>query len=92
MGFRKERIGRKCKLRTVIVTGARGCIGEGCKFALPHMLKQASGVIVNVASLDGLIGINGVSAYASSKWGLRGLTKATALELGRDGILSLIHI
>jgi 3alpha(or 20beta)-hydroxysteroid dehydrogenase len=36
--------------------------------------------------LDGLLGMNGVAAYAASKWGLRGLAKSAALELGRDGI------
>ena len=33
-----------------------------------------------------MTGKNGVSAYATSKWGLRGLTKSTAMELGRYGI------
>ncbi len=41
---------------------------------------------MNVGSLDGMIGMNGVAAYAASKWGLRGLAKSAALELGRDGI------
>lgn len=39
-----------------------------------------------MGSIDSLLGMNGVSAYAASKWALRGLTKCAALELGRDGI------
>jgi NAD(P)-dependent dehydrogenase (short-subunit alcohol dehydrogenase family) len=50
------------------------------------MRRQGGGSIVNVGSIDSLLGMNGISAYAASKWGLRGLTKSAALELGRDGI------
>lgn len=41
---------------------------------------------MNVSSIDGMVGMNGVAAYASSKFALRGLTKASALELGKYGI------
>jgi 3alpha(or 20beta)-hydroxysteroid dehydrogenase len=44
------------------------------------------GAIVNIASIDALEGMNGVAAYASSKWGLRGLAKCAAIELGKFGI------
>ena len=50
------------------------------------MRAQGGGSIVNVGSIDGLIGMNGITAYCTSKWALRGWTKAAALELGRDGI------
>jgi 3alpha(or 20beta)-hydroxysteroid dehydrogenase len=50
------------------------------------MRAQGGGAIVNVGSIDGMLGMNGITAYAASKWGLRGLTKAAAMELGRDGI------
>jgi 3alpha(or 20beta)-hydroxysteroid dehydrogenase len=43
-------------------------------------------VAANIPSVDGLFGMNGVAAYAASKWGVRGLAKCAALELGRDGI------
>jgi 3alpha(or 20beta)-hydroxysteroid dehydrogenase len=58
----------------------------GIRAVAPAMKTQAKGSIVNVGSLDGLLGMNGVAAYAASKWGLRGLAKSAALELGRDGI------
>jgi 3alpha(or 20beta)-hydroxysteroid dehydrogenase len=58
----------------------------GMRAVLAPMKQQGGGSIVNVGSIDSLLGMNGISAYATSKWGLRGLTKSAALELGRDGI------
>ena len=58
----------------------------GIRAATPAMEAAGGGSIVNVSSIDGLEGGNGLSAYASTKWGLRGLTKVAALELGRLGI------
>ncbi|SMH37358.1 3alpha(or 20beta)-hydroxysteroid dehydrogenase [Azospirillum lipoferum] len=52
-----------------------------------HVMKAAGkGVIVNISSIDGLRGSSGVAAYVASKWALRGLTKAAALEYGHHGI------
>ncbi len=58
----------------------------GIRAVTSAMKAQGGGSIVNVGSVDGLIGMNGVSAYCTSKWGLRGLTKSAGTELGRDGI------
>lgn len=58
----------------------------GTRAVLASMKSQGKGAIVHVGSIDGLIGMNGVSAYSASKWALRGLAKSAALELGRDGI------
>jgi 3alpha(or 20beta)-hydroxysteroid dehydrogenase len=58
----------------------------GTQAVLAAMKRQRQGAIVNVSSIDGMLGMNGVTAYAASKWGLRGLTKSAAMELGRDGI------
>ncbi|MFF8772189.1 glucose 1-dehydrogenase [Kitasatospora sp. NPDC015120] len=49
-------------------------------------MSQAGGSIVNISSLAGLEGLMGHSAYGSSKWGLRGLSRIAALELGPRGI------
>ena len=72
-------------LRRVLEVNAVGPY-MGMRAVLPAMKRQAAGSIVNIASIDGLVGMNGVSAYAASKWGMRGFTKAAALELGRAGI------
>lgn len=58
----------------------------GMRAVAPRMRERGGGAIVNVGSVDGLLGMNGVAMYAASKWGLRGLAKSAALELGRDGI------
>lgn len=71
--------------RRVQEVNTTGCYA-GIRAIAPVMAANGGGAIVNVASIDGLIGMNGVSAYVASKWGLRGLTKSAALELGRDGI------
>ncbi len=48
---------------------------------IPVMMAQQSGVIINNSSIAGLRGMNRLSHYAASKWGLVGLTKSWALEL-----------
>ena len=58
----------------------------GCKFALPHMLKQASGAIVNVASTAGLNPIPDRAAYCANKAGVIGLTRQMALQYARQGV------
>ena len=57
----------------------------GIQAAAPLMRDSGGGSIVNISSTAGLIGHPGV-AYAGSKWGLRGVTKAAALELLDWGI------
>ncbi len=56
------------------------------------MLKHQAGSIVNVSSVDGLTAANALAPYCASKWGVRGFTKAAALELGHQGIrVNSIH-
>ncbi|MGV3686220.1 MAG: 3-hydroxybutyrate dehydrogenase [Daejeonella sp.] len=50
------------------------------KEVFPGMKKQAFGRIINMASINGLVGFSGKAAYNSAKHGLIGLTKVTALE------------
>ena len=59
---------------------------------IPVMIKQQSGVIINNSSIAGLRGMNRLSHYAASKWGLTGLTKSWAIELAPHNIRVLsIH-
>jgi len=51
-----------------------------------QMLKQGGGSIVNCASITGLAGTRGMSAYSASKHGILGLTKTAALEYATRGI------
>ena len=51
------------------------------KEIIPHMINQKSGVIINNSSVAGLRGMNRLSHYAASKFGLVGLTKSWAIEL-----------
>ena len=53
---------------------------------IPVMITQKSGVIINNSSIAGLRGMNRLSHYAASKWGLTGLTKSWAIELAPHGI------
>ena len=50
------------------------------------MLKQKSGVIVNISSVDGLMGNVGQANYAASKAGVIGFTKTVAREFAQRGI------
>jgi SDR family mycofactocin-dependent oxidoreductase len=59
---------------------------------IPIMIQQRSGVIINNASIASFRGMNRLSHYAASKWGLTGLTKSWAIELAPYGIRVLsIH-
>jgi 3-oxoacyl-[acyl-carrier protein] reductase len=54
--------------------------------ALPDLLRNADGRIVNVASTEGLGATAGIAAYTSSKHGVIGLTKSLAVEYGKHGV------
>ena len=58
----------------------------GIRSAIDPLRARGGGSIVNVSSTAGLEGIYGHGAYGASKWGLRGLTKTAAIELGPLGI------
>ena len=53
---------------------------------IPIMIDQRSGVIINNASIASFRGMNRLSHYSASKWGLTGLTKSWAIELAPYGI------
>lgn len=56
------------------------------KAVLETMLEQGSGSIVNCSSVVGIYGNVGQTNYAAAKWGVIGMTKSWAKELGRKGI------
>src|SRR2546425_3468586 len=58
----------------------------GIRAVAPSMRKAGGGAIVNISSGAGFTATFGLAAYVSSKWGVRGLTKTAALELGRYNI------
>lgn len=71
--------------RRVIDVNLTGCF-LGMSLAAPALRRAGGGVIVNCSSTAGLQGYGGLAAYVASKWGLRGLNKAAALDLAPHGI------
>ena len=70
------------RILAVNLTGAYLCT----RYAVPAMLKNDGGVVVNVASEAGLVGIKGQVAYNVSKAGMIALTKSCAVDLADRGI------
>ncbi len=58
----------------------------GMEAATPALKANGGGVIVNLSSTAGMQGYSNLAAYVASKWGVRGLTKAAALDLGPANI------
>ena len=58
----------------------------GMHYTVPSMRKAGGGAIINISSTAGLMGYATIAAYGASKWGVRGMTKAVAMELGNDNI------
>ena len=56
------------------------------KLVLPYMIEQAAGSIVNITSVGGMTGYPRQVAYCATKWGMNGVTKALAKEVGPKGI------
>lgn len=56
------------------------------KYVLPIMKKQNFGRIINIASINGLVGFAGKAGYNTAKHGVIGLTKVAALETAANGI------
>jgi NAD(P)-dependent dehydrogenase (short-subunit alcohol dehydrogenase family) len=56
------------------------------KYEIPAMKRGGGGVIVNTASVGGLIGTAGIAPYCASKHGVVGLTRSAALEYIKEGI------
>ncbi|MFN8585279.1 MAG: SDR family oxidoreductase [Dehalococcoidia bacterium] len=63
-----------------------GGVFYGMKYAIPALLRAGGGAIVNNASVAGLVGFAGASAYTASKGGVVQLTRTAALEYAAQGI------
>ncbi len=57
----------------------------GCRISLPHLLRS-KGVIVNIASMAGLVGVAGATGYAASKAAVVSLTRSLALAYAELGV------
>lgn len=69
----------------IVTLNMTGCFNT-IRAVLPGMIARKSGKIVNVGGTFGMRGRAGRLAYSSSKWGLRGITKSFALEVGQHNI------
>lgn len=58
----------------------------GMKFAIPVMIEQGGGSIVNTSSASGLVGWPGIAVYAGTKGGVIQMTKSAALEYADKGV------
>jgi len=64
----------------------------GIRTVAPKIIEGGGGAIINISSVDGMKGSNATAAYSASKWGVRGLTKVAAMELGHRGVrVNSIH-
>ena len=64
----------------------------GMRAAVAPMTAAGGGSILNISSIDGMVGMNNLMSYVASKWAVRGMTKAAAMELGPFGIrVNSIH-
>ena len=57
-----------------------------CHFVVPYMVKAGSGCVVSTSSIGGLMGVANQADYCASKAGLIGMTRALAMEFGKQGI------
>jgi NAD(P)-dependent dehydrogenase (short-subunit alcohol dehydrogenase family) len=65
----------------IVTLNMNGCF-HAMRSVLPSMIEQRYGKIVNVGGTFGMRGRAGRLAYSASKWGVRGITKSFALEVG----------
>jgi 3alpha(or 20beta)-hydroxysteroid dehydrogenase len=64
----------------------------GMHTVLPSMRARGRGSVVNIASVSGLVGFSGGVGYAASKFGIRGLTRAAALDMAGTGVrVNCVH-
>jgi 3-oxoacyl-[acyl-carrier protein] reductase len=72
-------------MRNLFATNVFGAV-DLTNRVVPHMKAQSEGDIVNIASTSGMKGAKGATAYAGSKWAMRGITQCWQAELRPHGI------
>ena len=71
---------------SIIATNLTGTL-RSCQVFGRHMLERGYGRIINIASLNTFVSFFEVTAYASSKAGVAGLTRSLAVEWGPRGVI-----
>jgi NAD(P)-dependent dehydrogenase (short-subunit alcohol dehydrogenase family) len=69
----------------VVAVNLKG-VWAGIKYAIPHLRAAGGGSVVNMASVQGLVGFPGWAGYAATKGGIIALTQQAAVEYGPEGI------
>jgi NAD(P)-dependent dehydrogenase (short-subunit alcohol dehydrogenase family) len=79
------------ELDDILAVNVRG-VFLGMKHVAPAMARRRRGSIVNLSSMDGIVGSDGLAAYAASKGAVRLMTKVAALEYAGRGVrVNSIH-
>jgi len=87
-GIERETLADHHRVLDVNVTG----VWSGIRQALPAFAARGGGSVINISSIDGLVGVEGLSTYVASKFAVTGLTRSLALELGARNIrVNSIH-
>ena len=73
------------KMRSLFGTNVFGMVDMANR-VVPSMIEQGSGDIINIASTSGTKGAKGYTAYAGSKWAVRGITQCWQADLRPHGI------
>lgn len=71
--------------RRIMDINANG-VFYGMHYTAPAIIRSGGGAIVNASSTAGLMGYMSLIGYTASKWAVRGMTKAAALDLARDNV------
>ena len=87
-GIERETLAEHRRVLDLNLTG----VWLGIRTALPALDARGGGSIINISSIDGLVGVEGLSTYVGSKFAVTGMTRSLALELGGRGIrVNSIH-
>ena len=87
-GIERETIEDHRRVFDINVTGP----WLGIRTALRAMDARGGGSVVNISSIDGLVGVEGLSTYVGSKFAVTGITRSLALELGARNIrVNAVH-